>query len=92
MDIIELLGDIINIYGKLGDAQIILKMPNKYEVNKGQVVKVAIETDYARFFNETTTKAILPGQDEYEEIEVTQSLDNDNVSIIEKPKKKWFKK
>ena len=92
VDIIELLGDIINIYGKLGEAQVILKMPNKHEIQKGQTIKVAIETPYARFFNETTTKAILPNANEYEEVEVTESLDRDNVTIIEQPKKKFFKK
>ena len=65
-------------------------MPNKYEIEKGQKIKVAIEVDYARFFNETTTKAILPGQNEYEEVEVTNSLDNDNITIIETKKKGLF--
>ena len=95
IDIIELLGDILNIYGKVGDMQVILKMPNKHDLEVGQTIRVAIEVEYARFFNETTTKAILPEDNEYEEIEVTKSLDNDNVSII-KPQKKglfgWRKK
>ena len=90
VDIIEILGDILNVYGKIGDAQVIAKMPNKYEISKGDTIKVAIELDYVRFFNETTTKAILPNQNEYEEIEVTKSLDDDNVAIIEKKKKGWF--
>lgn len=92
VDIIEILGDILNVYGKIGDAQVIAKMPNKYEISKGDTIKVAIELDYVRFFNETTTKAILPNQNEYEEIEVTKSLDDDNVAIIEKKKKGWFSK
>ena len=91
VDIIEILGDILNVYGKIGDAQVIAKMPNKYNITKGDVIKVAIELDYVRFFNETTTKAILPLQNEYEEVEVTKSLDDDNVSIIE-TKKRWFGK
>ena len=91
VDIIEILGDILNVYGKIGDAQVIAKMPNKYEISKGDTIKVAIELDYVRFFNETTTKAILPNQNEYEEVEVTKSLDDDNVSIIE-TKKRWFGK
>ena len=89
IDIIELLGDILNVYGKVGDMQVIVKMPNKYDLKVGDVIKVAIEINYARFFNETTTKAILEGDNEYEEIEVTKSLDNDNVTII-KPQKKGF--
>ena len=92
VDIIELLGDILNIYGKVGDAQVILKMPNKYKISKGQTIKVAIEIDYARFFNETTTKAITPEYNKFEEIEVTKSLDKDNVTIIETKKPGLFSK
>ena len=87
IEMIELLGDILNVYGKVGDMQVILKMPNKYALKKGDTIKVAIETDYIRFFNETTTKRITPEYNEYEEIEVTKSLDNDNVTIIETKKK-----
>ena len=92
VEIIELLGDILNVHGKVGEMNAIIKMPNKYEIEIGQTIQVAIEVDYARFFNETTTKAILPEQNEYEEIEVTKSLDNDNVSIIETKKKGLFSK
>ena len=84
--IIELLGDILNVHGKVGDVDVIIKMPNKYVVKEGDVIKVAIEQTYERFFNETTTKAITPDYCEYEEIEVTQSLDEDNVTIIEQKK------
>ena len=87
IEMIELLGDILNVYGKVGDMQVILKMPNKYGLKKGETIKVAIEIDYIRFFNETTTKRITPEYNEYEEIEVTKSLDNDNVTIIETKKK-----
>ena len=90
IDMVELLGDIVNAYGKIGDAQVIVKMPNKYNLQAGQTIKVAIETDYARFFNETTTKTITPEYNEFEEIEVTKSLDNDNVTIIEPEKKGLF--
>ena len=87
IEIIELLGDILNVYGKIGKTNVILKMPNKHDLKVGDKIKVAIETDYSRFFNETTTKAITPEYNYFEEIEVTKSLDNDNVTII-KPKKK----
>ena len=90
IDMVELLGDIVNAYGKIGDAQLIVKMPNKYNLKAGQTIKVAIETDYARFFNETTTKTITPAYNEFEEIEVTKSLDNDNVTIIEPEKRSLF--
>ena len=88
--IIELLGDILNVYGKIGDMQVIVKMPNKYKLKIGDTIKVAIEVDYARFFNETTTKAITPEYNKFEEIEVTKSLDNDNVTIIQTKKKGLF--
>ena len=90
IDIIELLGDIINVHGKVGDMHTIIKMPNKYEFNIGDKIKVAVETDYCRFFNETTTMAITPEHNEYEEVENTRSLDNDNVSIIQPQKKSLF--
>ena len=90
--IIELLGDILNVHGKTGDADVIIKMPNKYTVKEGDVIRVAIEHGYERFFNETTTKAITPDYCEYEEIEVTKSLDEDNVTIIEQKKSGLFSK
>ena len=92
IEIIELLGDIINVHGKVGEMRTIIKMPNKYDLSIGETIKVAIETDYARFFNETTTKAITPEYCKFEEIEVTKSLDNDNVTIIEAKKKSIFDK
>ena len=90
--IIELLGDILNVHGKIGDTDVVIKMPNKYDVREGDVIKVAIESSYERFFNETTTKAITPDYCNYEEIEVTQSLDEDNVTIIEEKKNGIFSK
>ena len=87
VEIIELLGDILNVYGKVGDAKVIIKMPNKYDIEIGQTIKVAVEVEYSRFFNETTTKTITPSYNYYEEVENTKSLDNDNVTIIETKKK-----
>ena len=81
--IIELLGDILNVHGKIGDAEVIVKMPNKYVVKENDVIKVAVERTYERFFNETTTRAITPEDCEYEEVVNTKSLDEDNVTIIE---------
>ena len=80
--IIELLGDILNVHGKVGETEVVIKMPNKYVIKENDVIKVAIEHSYERFFNETTTKAITPDYCEYEEVEVTKSLDDDNVVII----------
>ena len=80
---IELLGDIINVHGAVGDDKVILKMSSKYSVKEKDGLKVAIDNEYSRFFNETTTKAITPEYCEYEEVEVKGSLDEDNVTIIE---------
>ena len=90
--IIELLGDLLNVHGKVGDIDVVVKMPNKYEIKEHDVIKVAVERTYERFFNETTTKAITPEYCEYEEIEVTKSLDEDNVTIIQQEKKGLFAK
>ncbi len=81
--IIELLGDIVNVHGEAGNGKAILKMSNKYPVKDKTEIKVAIDCEHARFFNETTTKAITPEYCEYEEVEVTNSLDEDNVIIVE---------
>lgn len=90
--IVELLGDILNVHGKIGDARVVVKMPNKYVVKENDVIKVAIEHSYERFFNETTTKALTQDYREYEEVEVTQSLDEDNVTIIAQNKPGLFSK
>ncbi|MCH5152433.1 MAG: sn-glycerol-3-phosphate ABC transporter ATP-binding protein UgpC [Clostridiales bacterium] len=90
--IVELLGDILNVHGKIGDTEVVVKVPNKYVIKEHDKIKVAIEPTYARFFNETTTKAITPDYCEYEEIEVTKSLDEDNVTIIEQKKQGIFAK
>ncbi len=80
---VELLGDIVNVHGETGNDKAILKMSSKYSVKDKTEIRVAIDCEHARFFNETTTKAITPDYCEYEEVEVTKSLDEDNVTIIE---------
>ncbi|MCH5151528.1 MAG: sn-glycerol-3-phosphate ABC transporter ATP-binding protein UgpC [Clostridiales bacterium] len=90
--IVELLGDTLNVHGKVGETEVVVKIPNKYVIKEHDRIKVAIERPYARFFNETTTKAITPDYCEYEEIEVTKSLDEDNVTIIEQQNQGFFAK
>ncbi len=85
---VELLGDIINVHGNVGKDKVIVKTNSLFAVKTGDTVKAAIDPSFARFFNETTTKAITVDDNEYEEIEVTQSLDEDNVVIVEQNKKK----
>ncbi len=89
---IELLGDIINVHGDVGGNKVILKMNSKYAVKERDEFTAAIDTEYSRFFNESTTKAITPDHCDYEEAEVTASLDEDNITIIEQEKQGIFAK
>ncbi len=89
---IELLGDIINVHGDVGGNRVILKMNSKYAVKERDEFTAAIDTEYSRFFNESTTKAITPDHCDYEEAEVTASLDEDNITIIEQEKQGIFAK
>ncbi len=84
---VEMLGDIINIHGNFGDNKVILKAGNKFNVNNKEKLRAAIETEYVCFFNETTAKAITPEYCKFEEVEVTKSLDEDDVVIVEQKKK-----
>ncbi|MDE5667667.1 MAG: sn-glycerol-3-phosphate ABC transporter ATP-binding protein UgpC [Clostridia bacterium] len=89
---IELLGDIVNVHGEVGDGKAVLKMSSKYPVKDRTEITVAIDCEHARFFNATTTKAITSEYCEYEEIEVTKSLDEDNVVIVEQKPQGLFAK
>ncbi len=83
---VELLGDIVNVHGTSGENKAILKMSSKYSVKDKTEITVATDCEYARFFNETTTRAITSNDCEYEEVEATDLTDEDKVVIIEKPK------
>ncbi len=89
---VELLGDIVNVHGVAGENKVVLKMGSKYSVKDKAEISVAAECEQARFFNESTTKAITPDCCEYEEAEVTQSLDEDNVVVIEQKTQGIFSK
>ncbi len=89
---IELLGDIVNVHGEVGGGKAILKMNSKYAVKDKAEIKAAADCEYARFFNESTGKAITEEYCEYEEAEVTQSLDEDNVVIVEQKPQGLFAK
>lgn len=90
--LVELLGDIVNVHGEVGEGKAILKMSSKYSVKDKTEIRVAIDFEHARFFNETTTRAITPDDCEYEEVENVKSLDEDNVVIIEQKKQGVFSK
>ncbi len=57
------------------------------KLKQNETIRVAIKPEQARFFNETTTKAITMEYYDFEEVEVTESLDEDNVIIVEEKKK-----
>ena len=86
--IVELLGDIICVHGNVVKDKIVLKTSSMNKITANSNVKVAINPDFAIFFNETTTKAINENYNEYEEVEVVKALDEDNVEIVKTEKKK----
>lgn len=90
--IVEKLGDIVNVHGMAGDSEVIAKMNSKYDVTGFESINVAVDTEYVRLFNESTTKAITPEHNEYEESDVEVSLEGDNVDIIQIKKKSIFEK
>ena len=59
-------------------------MNSKYFSSLKASLLIAIDLEYARFFNETTTKAITLENCQYEEVENTTSLDEDNVVIVKR--------
>ena len=87
-EIVEKLGDVVNVHGSLGNAKIIIKMNMKYFNSLKEEVLVAIDTEHAKFFNESTTRVITETDNAYEEVVNTKSLDEDNVVIVDMKKKK----
>ena len=82
----ELLGDIINVHGRIEENPVILKTPSIYNIPNNSTVRVAINPEFAVFFNETTTKAITPNDNQYEEVERSGALYDDNITIVEEEK------
>ncbi|MCH5350795.1 MAG: ATP-binding cassette domain-containing protein [Clostridiales bacterium] len=83
---IEMLGDIINMHGMIGESKVISKTSSEFAVKPGDTIKVAVDPAHTRFFNESTLKAINEEYKEYEEIENKQLQDEDNVVIVEQKK------
>lgn len=73
--LIEKLGDVINVHSQFGKDKIIIKMNSRYFSSLKDDITIAIETEYARFFNESTTKAITFDNCQYEEVENGSLLD-----------------
>ena len=90
--IIELLGDIINVHSSVAEDKVVIKMNSKYPVREGDELKVAVDFNEARFFNKTTGKAITPDYCKYEEVEVIDPTDEDKVVIVEQKPQGLFSK
>ncbi len=91
--IVEKLGDIINVHCTLGNTEIVVKMNSKYGSGlEGKPnIRVAVESDYARFFNESTTMAITPENNAYEEAPAREeSQEESAVPSPVQPQKKNF--
>lgn len=91
--IVEKLGDIINVHCTLGNTEIVVKMNSKYGSGlEGKPnIRVAAESDYARFFNESTTMAITPENNAYEEAPAREEPQEESaVPSPVQPQKKNF--
>lgn len=91
--IVEKLGDIINVHCTLGNTEIVVKMNSKYGSGlEGKPnIRVAAESDYARFFNESTTMAITPENNVYEEAPAREEPQEESaVPSPVQPQKKNF--
>ena len=82
--IIELLGDILNCHGRNGNNEnIIVKTSSQNKISNNSTITIAINTDFARFFNASTKNAISLTNNEYEELEV-----NENKTEVNEEKSK----
>ena len=90
--IVELLGDIINVHGNIGDNKLIIKTSSFHKIKANTVIDIAFKPETVSFFNETTTKVITETENEYEEVEVTESLDEDNVVVVSDKKPSLIKR
>ena len=96
--IVELLGDILNCHGRNdNDENIIVKTISQNRITTNSEITVAINTDFARFFNVSTRKAITLNDNEYEEVEEVKIESKEKVETTSKTSlwtkfKKLFKK
>lgn len=91
-NIVERLGDTVNVHGTVKDNDVIIKMNSKFGVDGKTEIRVAADSAYARFFNESTTNAITPGHNAYEEAPVAVSPDEEKVVIVKTEPKGFLSK
>ncbi len=87
---IELLGDILNCHSKIDNQEFVIKTTSLNKLKNGESISVAINTDFARFYNESTTNAIVFDNNEYEEIikKEEEIIENKKENIVSKMIKK----
>lgn len=86
--VVELLGDILNCYCLFSGAKdVVLKTTSQEKIKAKDKLEVAINTDFAFFFNASTGKVITEKHKEYEELPPKVEEEN-----IEKKKKGLFRK
>ena len=90
--IVELLGDIINVHGNIGDSKAIIKTSSFHKIKSNTTIDIAIKPETVCFFNETTTRVITETDNEYEEVERTESLEEDNVVVVNNKKPNIIKR
>lgn len=87
--IVELLGDILNCHGiNDNNENIIVKTISQNKISSNSEITIAINTDFARFFNYTTKSAITLNNNEYVEIE--EEEEKEETSINNNTSKKYF--
>ena len=91
-NIVERLGDTVNVHGTVKDNDVIIKMNSKFGVDGKTEIRVADDSAYARVFNESTTNAITPGHNAYEEAPVAVSPDEEKVVIVKTEPKGFLSK
>lgn len=57
-DVVELLGDILNIYGYIGDAKFVVKTDSTYDVRMQDEINVRFDTNHVHFFDMDSELAI----------------------------------
>ncbi|MGN0804302.1 MAG: hypothetical protein ACI4MS_02855, partial [Candidatus Coproplasma sp.] len=91
-NIVEKLGDIINVHGTLGSKEMVVKMSGKYVVDDKKTITVAVDREHARFFNESTTMAITEQNCAYVEVEEPVAEEQVATPIVEDKKEGKFAK
>lgn len=91
-NIVEKLGDIINVHGTLGGKEMVVKMSGKYVVDDKKTITVAVDREHARFFNESTTMAITEQNCAYVEVEEPVAEEKSATPATEAKKEGIFAK